>query len=137
MKSLYTISNPITNKIFYVGITSNLPGRIITHTSNSHNDGVKKMINKLKKKGFRPCFTEVSILEDSEAIRKEKELIISLLKSGVKLLNKNSTGKETSYFVLRIKGEVKDFAAKIAKKKLISLNTYIVNLIKQDIQLKS
>lgn len=98
--TIYTLSDPITNKIRYIGRTrkTNLSYRLTEHSSPSksnHNTYKKNWINKLKKQGFKATIEEIEILdctwEESHII--EKYWIQQFKAWGFRLVNLEDKGK--------------------------------------------
>lgn len=91
MFKLYQIICPITNLPIYVGIT----GHSLNERLKSHHrdvDNIEKYIylNYLKGIGLPVKIEQLMVLDDEEVIRwRERELIESYHKNGMKLLNRH------------------------------------------------
>lgn len=85
---IYTLSDPISNEIRYVGKTINIEKRFYKHiTENRNNTYKEQWINGLKSKGFVPKIEILDIVDDGDWIFWEIWWI-SILKSwNIKLTN--------------------------------------------------
>ena len=95
---IYTISNPITNIVFYVGQTRSINTRIACHLSTKDTP-VGKHIQELKINGINPVFTIVEKCEYAKSSLVETRWIDKLRKEygflfnyevGSKLRNKST-----------------------------------------------
>jgi predicted GIY-YIG superfamily endonuclease len=96
MRYIYLIKDPTNDLVVYVGETSNVKQRFISHRcGNSTNFSKEKMewTNNLKKLGLLPKFEIVKIVETKEqALIEENNLIMDYINKGFKLFNiKNRT----------------------------------------------
>lgn len=85
---IYTLSDPITNEIRYVGKTD-YPGRRYKHHLNSrlNNTYKEQWIFGLKKKGLIPKFEILDIVEKSEWVYWEQYWICQIKQWGFRLTN--------------------------------------------------
>lgn len=96
MRYIYLIKDPTNDLVVYVGETSNVKERFISHKcGNASNFSKEKMewTNNLKKLGLSPKFEIVKIVDTKEqALIEENNLIMDYINKGFKLFNiKNRT----------------------------------------------
>ena len=102
MTLIYTISEPATNEVVYVGKTTNLELRIKTHLQASHNSKLASWIKELSANGIIPKFTVVDNCEDDDSVFFEKKWIKFYKALGFKFFNANmiDEAKTTHQFQL-------------------------------------
>ena len=86
MKYIYSISNPLTNEVFYVGATLNIEQRAKQHISPSICYRCTEMIQSIIKSGSMPLFTVLEIAEDNWR-EVEKKWIYHFIEKGEPMLN--------------------------------------------------
>lgn len=104
---IYTLENPITGEIRYVGKTKNPKMRFHNHCNKLHNTNSHKRnwINSLRNLGLRPIMNIIDEVEESEWHYWEKYWIQQLKNWGYNLTNHTSggdgltLGNETSFKV--------------------------------------
>lgn len=91
MYYVYTLAEPTTNEIRYVGITTNLNVRLISHlTSFTESNPKCEWVVGLRQKGLKPIMNVIDTANNKkEALLKESDLIITYKKQGLNLLNVN------------------------------------------------
>lgn len=112
--TIYSISHPVTKKIFYVGQTLDLSKRIIGHKYDSCSNALYSFMKELKEQKINPVF---NILEECEVKYKfERELfwINKFSSEGYSLLNRQANSLENNesmpYRLTQMKiGETADF----------------------------
>lgn len=87
MKYIYTISDPITNNVFYVGATVNIEQRAKQHMSSSISYRCTETIQEIMEKGNLPLFTVLEIAYDDWRDI-EKKWIYHFIEKGEPMLNK-------------------------------------------------
>ena len=87
--TIYSITNPKTGNVVYVGRTKNLGKRICQHKSRSHNLAIRELVNFLKLEGIDLIFNVIEVC-DSYDFSCERELnwIDFFSKNGTVLLNR-------------------------------------------------
>lgn len=102
MISIYTISCPETGVVVYVGQTANFNQRVANHLCQFINDPKSNWIKEVKRKGLKPKFEIVTLVESRlDAINVESELIRKYLSEGVDLLN---VGYKKTYYKFDFEG---------------------------------
>jgi predicted GIY-YIG superfamily endonuclease len=98
MRFIYSIKDPETLRIVYVGETKDIKSRICQHLQNKNANQLKyQFISTLKKKGLSPIFEIIDFAQTKrEALSKENQYINKYLKEGFELFNKrnNQTVKQ-------------------------------------------
>jgi hypothetical protein len=108
--SIYTISDPFTNEVRYIGQSKDLKSRIRKHINESKN--TKKhlyaWIKSILNNGNKPLFEEIEKVDDEIADIVES-MYISLFKSwGFKLLNLSDGGQTNRYISLETRKKISD-----------------------------
>lgn len=96
MASLYTLSDPISGAVRYVGCTTNaVEYRLRQHISKSKRGKwpVAQWIRSMRESGLLPLISEVGVFSKEEIEDEEKNLIAKLRLEGADLLNVTSGGK--------------------------------------------
>lgn len=87
---VYTISNPVTKKVVYVGVTKNMVARAKSHIASRTPVGL--WIRSLQQTGQEPLFTVMSEHDNKtwhrEGLEAEAEMIKYMLSTGARLINK-------------------------------------------------
>lgn len=97
MPFIYTLIDPTTNEIRYVGKANNPERRLSSHIyqhSDASNPHKHNWIKKLRRQGLRPIMQIVEICADSEWKQREKYWIAKYRKSNHKLLNISAGGDD-------------------------------------------
>lgn len=92
MRFIYSIKDPETLRIVYVGETKDIKARICQHLQNKNANQLKdQFISALKKKGLSPIFEIIDFAQTKrEALSKENQYINKYLKEGFELFNKRN-----------------------------------------------
>ncbi len=88
---IYSITNPIDNKVIYIGRSSNFHQRIGSHLSIGHNPALTTIINELKGKNLEPTFTVLENCFSEESLEIEKKWMNHYLNLKEPLLNRRAT----------------------------------------------
>lgn len=91
MKYIYTISDPETNLVFYVGSSVNVERRANFHMLKNNLTTCLFRIQDIVKKGLRPLFTIVDTADDDWR-EVERKWILKYKKEGHPILNKQIKG---------------------------------------------
>jgi hypothetical protein len=97
---IYTLKDPETGKVRYVGLTTNAKRRKWMHSSLSHNQGgrrVSRWIRSLLKRGLAPVFTMVE--ETTNLGEREQHWIAHFNNNGCDLLNMNAGGNDNEHML--------------------------------------
>ena len=93
--TIYGLMNPTTKNIFYVGESTNIKNRFISHL-NTFDANINKCneIKSIKEEGLKPLLVifETDILTKEDAEKKESECITQCKLQGYKLTNMNDGG---------------------------------------------
>lgn len=91
---IYTLSDPTTGEIKYVGRTTDLDKRYEMHLASARKTGLKHWIQTLFAKGFKPVIRQVESVESDRAAEREFYWINFLEEAGCQLYNvrKNRRG---------------------------------------------
>jgi len=93
MVKIYTLANPITNEIRYVGITTGtLKHRLAQHLSDKRRNKRTSWIKSLSKKDIIPKIELIDIVSDDIWIEEEKFYISYLRYLGLRLVNMTNGG---------------------------------------------
>lgn len=92
--NIYTLRDPITNEIRYVGKTNNISERYKAHLNKArkHQIHKKNWINSLKNKGLKPIIEIIDIVPITEWIFWEKYWISQMKTWGFNLINYTEGG---------------------------------------------
>jgi predicted GIY-YIG superfamily endonuclease len=92
---IYSLTNPINNKVFYVGITyRELNYRLKEHLK-SPNKSIRKIVDRLKIKGLVPSIELLEECAYKKADIRERDWIIYMKEQGYRLCNKVLLPKPT------------------------------------------
>jgi hypothetical protein len=96
---IYTLSDPTTNVVRYIGKTKNLAMRYHNHCNKRHNEKTHKRnwINSLMKKGLKPVMEVLDIVPESEWIFWEKYWVNQFIVWGYDLVNNTEGGDGLSF----------------------------------------
>ena len=91
---IYTLTDPITNKIRYVGKTNNLKARYKEHMNSGHGVGTHKRnwIDSLKKQGLKPIMEVIDEVSIDEWQFWEHWWYLNLISWGFDMVNHTSGG---------------------------------------------
>lgn len=90
MISIYTISCPFNERIYYVGQTKNFNQRVSMHLDRDEGNPKSDWIKQLKHMGVEPVFKIEKLAKNrKEALHFESELIRDFISKGEPLLNVN------------------------------------------------
>lgn len=91
MTHIYSLVDPETDEIKYIGQTTNVRDRYRSHLScnSNSNPGKNNWILSLKNKGLVPIMEIIESCEDIFALKRETYNIRMAMKSGAVLLNNN------------------------------------------------
>lgn len=97
---IYTLSDPITNKVKYIGKTNNLNYRLNKHINESKNKRThkEKWINSLISKGLKPIIDVLDIVNETEWSFYEIYWISQMKTWGFELTNGTSGGEGSDGF---------------------------------------
>ena len=95
MTYIYSLSDPITNEIRYVGKTRNPEERFKNHCNPLHNRKSHKRnwVNKLRRKGVKPVFEILDIVDDKDWIFWEQYWVWQCKAWGFNLVNHTMGGE--------------------------------------------
>ena len=112
MYYVYALADPTTNRIRYVGITTNLNVRLISHLTTFTESNPKcEWVVELRGKGLKPIMNVIDTAENKkEALKKESDLIITYKKQGFDLLNVNY---RKLYYKYDLEGNLLDIVSSI------------------------
>jgi hypothetical protein len=89
--SIYTLSDPTTGAIRYVGQTkNNLKDRLMQHKSRPPCKRLAEWIKALSSTGVQPVITEVEVVEWEDRYIAEKKHIERFVSEGCDLLNRSN-----------------------------------------------
>lgn len=118
---IYTLSDPRTNIVKYVGCTSNLKKRMWGHRASKYKNNVSIWVKELSYCGVRPYVDVIDIIDQKDVVEKEKFYIWQFSQK-FELLNMNAGGGGTVYgrisgeknpmFGVRLRGESNPFYGK-------------------------
>lgn len=88
--TIYTLTNPINNSIYYVGCTTNVKARIEYHcktTQKTTLEAKRELTKQIKSAGLKPVFKEICFTSNrKDAFEIEKNLAKDLIALGQPLL---------------------------------------------------
>jgi group I intron endonuclease len=91
---IYTLSDPISDEIFYCGKTINLKERFNGHMKEKHNEKKRNWILSLKKIGLKPKMEIIEICDENDWHIFEKYWISQLKSWGFNLFNLTEGGED-------------------------------------------
>lgn len=95
---IYSLEDPITKEIRYIGKTNNIKMRFHNHLNKKHNEKSHKRnwINSLRKQGYKPIMQIIDEVENDEWKYWERYWIAQFIAWGFNLVNHTSGGEGLS-----------------------------------------
>lgn len=98
---IYSIRDPITFQIVYIGSTSNLKSRISCHISSVYPSPIGVYMMELKRKKLTPIFTPLWTCSYGSKFKYERMAIQYLKDKGILLLNIADNDKENRLLAIQ------------------------------------
>lgn len=88
---IYSLTNPINGKIFYVGKTDkSLAERLTGHVHSKGTIKMRPVLERIRSKGLKPVITELEVCHpNAHTYRRESFWIVKLWNEGHRLCNIN------------------------------------------------
>lgn len=109
---IYALACPVTEKIHYVGKSTQGMRRPMEHLSNSHSKKIREWVSDLKELNHKPIISVLEEVSDTDNILdREKYWVQNLIRSGAVLLNEHLVKPVTidPSILERVEGQSTDF----------------------------
>lgn len=93
MQTIYSLVDPRTNRVRYIGATNNLKTRISNHLYGIDRGHCKNWIKSLTVLGLRPIAIVLDVVEDHQREDAERAWILGFRQSGASLTNLTDGGE--------------------------------------------
>lgn len=91
--TIYSMSDPLSNKIFYVGQTIDLKRRIREHKYDPCSNALYDKMKYLKSMDIDPIYNIIEVCDIDQKIERELYWIMKFIHEGIELIN-----REYKYF---------------------------------------